>query len=32
MTNESKCDIPQQADYSGVTIIELQPEVALNDE
>ena len=31
MTNESKCNIPQQADYSGVTIIELQPEVVLDD-
>ena len=25
MTIESKCNIPQQPDYSGVTIIELSP-------
>ena len=31
MTIESKCDIPEQADYAGVTIIELMPDPALED-
>jgi hypothetical protein len=31
MTIESKCNIPQQPDYSGVTIIELSPAPAPAD-
>lgn len=31
MTIESKCNMPQQVDYSGVTIIELQPDPILDD-
>lgn len=31
MTIESKCNIPQEPDYTGVTIVELSPEPALND-
>ena len=31
MTIESKCNIPQQPDYSGVTILELSPEPAVDD-
>jgi len=31
MSNESKCNIPQQPDYTGVTIVELSPEPALDD-
>jgi hypothetical protein len=31
MTIESKCNIPQQPDYSAVTIVELSPEPALTD-
>ena len=31
MTIESKCNMPQQPDYAGVTIIELTPVPALKD-
>ncbi len=31
MTIESKCNMPQQPDYTGVTIIELTPVAALKD-
>ena len=31
MTIESTCNMPQEADYSGVKIIELSPEPALAD-
>jgi len=31
MKNESKCNIPLQPDYEGVTIIELSPVPALHD-
>lgn len=31
MTLESKCNIPEQVDYTGVTIIDLKPEPALKD-
>ena len=31
MTNESKCNMPQQPDYTGVTIVELTPVPALGD-
>lgn len=29
--NPPNCSIPQEADYTGVTIVELQPDVALDD-
>jgi len=31
MTKDSYCNIPTEADYTGVTIIELSPEPALQD-
>ena len=31
MSNGSKCNIPQQPDYTGVTIVELSPDPALDD-
>ena len=31
MTIESKCNMPQQPDYTGVTIVELSPEPVLHD-
>jgi len=31
MSAESKCDLPQAPDYSGVTIVELSPENAPQD-
>lgn len=31
MMNESRCNMPQQPDYSGVTIVNLSPEPALQD-
>ncbi|MDT8283354.1 MAG: AF1514 family protein [Gammaproteobacteria bacterium] len=31
MSIESKCNIPQQPDYTGVKIVELSPEPALAD-
>jgi len=31
MTNESKCNMPQQPDYTGVTILELSPLPELAD-
>jgi hypothetical protein len=31
MTIESKCNMPQQPDYTGVTIVELSPEPVIED-
>ena len=31
MTIESKCNLPQAPDYSGVTIVELSPDPVLDD-
>ena len=31
MTIKSTCNMPQQPDYSGVTIVELTPDPVLND-
>lgn len=31
MTIESKCNMPTQPDYTGVTIVELSPDPAVND-
>ena len=31
MIVESKCNMPQQPDYTGVTIVELSPEPAIED-
>ena len=31
MTVESKCNMPQEPDYSEVTVLELSPEPELND-
>ncbi len=31
MAIESKCNMPQQPDYTGVTIVELSPNPALDD-
>ncbi len=31
MSNESKCNLPTAPDYTGVTIVELSPELTLDD-
>jgi len=31
MTIDSKCNMPQQPDYTGVSIVELSPELPLDD-
>lgn len=31
MTNEPRCNIPQEPDYAGVTIVELSPQPAAED-
>ncbi len=31
MSTESKCKLPTEPDYTGVTIVELSPEPVLND-
>lgn len=31
MTNESRCNMPQQPDYTGVTIVNLSPQPVMQD-